>query len=209
VPTAIELGCANLVNACKLPNATAWDPPLTQGVTRTIEVGLCAQPSSDTQWRLGVFRADNRDDLLFVADNQAGFGYFKYFGNTRRQGIEAGSTTRVDIFSLGANLTLLDATYQSNETVNGAANSTNDSGGGLEGNIQITSGNKIPLVPRQLLKLNAGVALTPYLDLNMIGASGSFARGNENNAHQPDGNLYLGPGRSAGYACSIWAPSTW
>ena len=42
------------------------------------------------RWNLGVFRADNRDDILFVADNAAGFGYFKNFGKTRRQGLEAG-----------------------------------------------------------------------------------------------------------------------
>ncbi len=29
--------------------------------------------------------------------------------------------------------------------------------------------------------------------------SGSFARGNENNAHEPDGVYYLGPGSTPGY----------
>ena len=47
------------------------------------------------RWNVGVFRADNRDDILFVADNQAGFGYFKNFGMTRRQGLEAGLSLRV------------------------------------------------------------------------------------------------------------------
>jgi outer membrane receptor protein involved in Fe transport len=27
----------------------------------------------------------------------------------------------------------------------------------------------------------------------------SFARGNENNAHEPDGELYIGPGKTGGY----------
>ena len=30
--------------------------------------------------------------------------------------------------------------------------------------------------------------------------SGSFARGNENNLHEPDGEYYLGPGEAPGYA---------
>ena len=30
--------------------------------------------------------------------------------------------------------------------------------------------------------------------------SGSFARGNENNVHEPDGTYYLGPGEVPGYA---------
>ena len=39
-PTSIELGCADPVQPCKLPNAMAGDPPLNQVVTRTIEGGL-------------------------------------------------------------------------------------------------------------------------------------------------------------------------
>jgi outer membrane receptor protein involved in Fe transport len=34
----------------------------------------------------------------------------------------------------------------------------------------------------------------------MVAISGSYARGNENNQHQPDGNFYLGDGKSGGYA---------
>jgi outer membrane receptor protein involved in Fe transport len=34
----------------------------------------------------------------------------------------------------------------------------------------------------------------------MVSTSGAFARGNENNAHQPDGTNYLGSGQSVGYA---------
>jgi outer membrane receptor protein involved in Fe transport len=38
------------------------------------------------------------------------------------------------------------------------------------------------------------------MNLGMVAVSSSFARGNENNLHQPDGIYYLGPGRSPGYA---------
>jgi outer membrane receptor protein involved in Fe transport len=38
------------------------------------------------------------------------------------------------------------------------------------------------------------------VDLGIVAVSGSYARGNENNLHQPDGVYYLGPGRSHGYA---------
>jgi outer membrane receptor protein involved in Fe transport len=33
----------------------------------------------------------------------------------------------------------------------------------------------------------------------MVAASSSYARGNENNQHQPDGRFYLGEGTSSGY----------
>jgi outer membrane receptor protein involved in Fe transport len=38
------------------------------------------------------------------------------------------------------------------------------------------------------------------LDLDLIGVSSSYARGNENNLHQPDGSYYFGPGAIPGYA---------
>jgi outer membrane receptor protein involved in Fe transport len=36
----------------------------------------------------------NDDDILFVADNAAGFGYFRNVGKTRRQGVELGIDSR-------------------------------------------------------------------------------------------------------------------
>jgi len=58
------------------------------------------------------------------------------------------------------------------------------------------------MIPRHTMKAFADVDLTHLLsvDLDIVSASGSFARGNENNQHQPDGLVYLGPGRAPGYA---------
>ena len=72
---------------------------------------------------------------------------------------------------------------------------------GLEGTISIRPGDKIPLIPRQSLKLFADYAVSPtfMLSVSMLALSSAFARGNENNAHQADGTNYLGPGQSAGY----------
>ncbi len=100
----------------------------------------------------------------------------------------------------------LDATYQSVESVNGTGNSTNDvaAGGapGVEGGtIRIQPGNRIPLIPRHLFKAYADypVSAELALGLNLVVVGSSYARGNENNAHQPDGITYLGAGRSGGY----------
>lgn len=205
-PTAIELGCANPDQPCKLPNAMAGDPPLKQVVTRTLEAGLRGTTANHVQWNAGVFSAQNQDDILFVADNQAGFGYFKNFGKTRRQGLELGLAGNVGKFNLGAQYTWLDATYQSAETVNGTGNSSNSTASagspGLDGTINIQPGDQIPLVPRQMLKLFADYAVSPAFTLNgsMVAVSGSLARGNENNAHQADGRNYFGQGQTAGYA---------
>jgi len=205
-PTAIELGCANPDQPCKLPNAMAGDPPLKQVVTRTVEAGLRGLLAGNLRWNAGVFSAENQNDILFVADNQAGYGYFKNFGKTRRRGLELGLSGELGKLNLGAQYTWLDATYQSAETVNGSGNSSNDAARagnpGLDGTIGIRPGDRIPLIPRQILKLFANYSVSPSFTLSgtVVAVSGSLARGNENNGHQPDGKYYLGPGRSAGYA---------
>src|SRR5262249_8038839 len=138
--------------------------------------------------------------------DQTGFGYFRNFGKTRRQGLELAAQSRFGSLTLNASYTLLDATFQSAEIVNGEGNSSNDASlrgaPGVEGSIEIARGDRIPLVPRHALKLSADVDLTPRIsvDAGVIATSGVYARGNENNAHQPDGVYYLGSGSTDAYA---------
>ncbi|MBW8760868.1 MAG: TonB-dependent receptor, partial [Burkholderiales bacterium] len=217
-PSSIELGCADPANPCKLPNAFAGDPPLKQVVTTTAEAGIHGAAGGPLAWSLGVFRSDNRDDLLFVADDAAGFGYFKNFGKTRRQGVELGlSGQPAKGLTAGANLTFLDATYRSAELVNGASNSSNDAAQagspGVDGNLRIQPGDRIPLVPRHMLKLYADLDLGDAWSFgsDAIAMGRALARGNENGQHRPDGVYYLGPGHSAGYAVlnvnAAWKPA--
>ncbi len=194
-PSAIELGCADPENPCKLPNAMAGDPPLDQVVTKTFEAGIRGVAASLVTWNAGLFRAENRDDILFVADDTSGFGYFRNFGKTRRQGGELGVSAKLAAFDVGANYTFLDATYRSEEEVGGEGNSTNEEGAGFEGTIDVEEGDRIPLTPRHLFKAFASWQVLPQLAINVdsITVAGSFARGNENNAHEPDGEFYVGP----------------
>lgn len=200
-PSAIELGCADPQNPCRLPNAMAGDPPLEQVVTRTFEAGVRGLLSNRLAWNIGLFRADNRDDIMFVADDAAGFGYFKNFGKTRRQGAELGVTGQFGALYAGANYTFLDATYRSEEIVLGEGNSSNEEGPGFEGTIEVESGDRIPLTPRHLFKAFAGWDITQQLSANidLITISSSFARGNENNEHRADNAFYIGPGETGGY----------
>ena len=96
-PTSIELGCADPNQPCKLPNAMAGDPPLDQVVTRTVEAGVRGgtAPGARLSWNAGFFVTRNDQDILFVSSQQTGFGYFKNFGETRRQGIELGVSRQV------------------------------------------------------------------------------------------------------------------
>ena len=207
-PTSIELGCANPDQPCKLPNAMAGDPPLDQVVTRTWEAGIRGGTAAKSRagWNVSVFGAGNDHDILFVSSNQTGFGYFKNFGRTKRQGLEASVNVRAGRVTAGAGYTFLDATYQSSETVSGAGNSTNDVAlagtKGLDGTIQIRPGDRIPLIPQHMLKIFGDVQLSSrlLLDLDLIGISSSFARGNENNLDEPDGSYYVGTGVAPAYA---------
>jgi outer membrane receptor protein involved in Fe transport len=204
-PTSIELGCADPNNPCNLPNALAGDPPLNQVVTRTIEAGVRGGQEGNVNWSVGWFRGENHNDILFVSSPQTGNGYFKNFGQTQRQGVEAHLSGRVGRVTLGGNYTFVRATYQSPETVDGSSNSTNDSASvgapGFDGVIRIQPGDRIPLLPQHLLKVFADIQATSKLsvDLDFVAVSSSYARGNENNLSRPDGIYYLGPGTSPGY----------
>ena len=205
-PTSVELGCADPEVPCKLPNAMAGDPPLEQVVSKTWEGGVRSGSDNRVNWTVGLFRADNRNDILFVTSTQSGFGYFRNFGSTRRQGIELGVNGNIRFLTAGASYTFLDATYQSSETLGGTGNSSNDAAmagvKGLEGVIEIVPGNRIPLLPRHTAKVYTEFQLTKNFSIspNMVAVSTAVARGNENDLHQPDGVVYLGPGKSPGYA---------
>lgn len=207
-PTAIELGCANPLQPCRLPNSMAGDPPLKQVIARTVELGARGVVFGSLQWSTGLFRAENRDDILFVAaPNQTQFGYFKNVGMTRREGLELGLRGTRGRLSAAAQFSVVNATYQTDETLTGTGNSSNSTaasgaGAGLDGAIRIRPGDRIPLVPRQQLKLHTDYVVAPgtSLSANLVAVGSSYARGNENNQHQPDGIMYLGSGRSPGYA---------
>src|SRR5579872_2548466 len=124
-PTAIELGCADPIQPCNLPNALVSDPPLKQVVSRTIEAGVRGSSESRLRWSAGWFRGVNHDDLLFVASQQTGFGYFTNFGETQRQGAEANLSGRIRSLTLGGGYTFVSATYQSSQVVDGGSNSSN------------------------------------------------------------------------------------
>lgn len=201
-PSAIELGCSDPASPCRLPNALAGDPPLRQVVAQSFEARASERGQT---WSLSgsLFRTDASDDILFVTDDPSGFGYFRNFGKTRRQGFEVDGSATFGTLSLSASYTYLDATYRSPEVVGGSANSANDAVGlGFEGSIEIAAGDHIPLIPRHLFKAGAQWAPVPHLsfDLDMIAVSGAYARGNENNLHQPDGVYFLGAGKTDSYA---------
>ncbi len=170
-------------------------------VAKTFEAGIRGGSESKLKWSAGWFRAENTNDILFVASQQTGFGYFVNYGKTRRQGAEISASHDFRWFTIGGNYTFLDATFQSTQLLLATSNSTNDGGLGLEGNVTVTPGDQLPQTPRNIFKayLDAHPIKKLSIDLDFNAVGRSFARGNENNQDQPDGFYYLGPGFSPGY----------
>src|ERR1700733_373020 len=202
-PTAIELGCSNPAAPCGLPNDFASDPDLEQVVARTVELGARGNSADKMlNWSVDVFRTVNSDDIQFVATS-TNQGYFDNVGSTRRQGADFSVSGRLSGLSWGLVYSFVDATFQSNFVVNADSNSTADE----NGNIQVRSGDRIPLIARHTGRLVLDYAAGDRWDVgaNVIASSGVFLHGDENNANQAgavngEGMQVLGSGWISGYA---------
>jgi outer membrane receptor protein involved in Fe transport len=188
-PTAMELTCADPNAPCKLPNAFVSDPPLKAVVARTVELGARGQFGDEGRWSAAVYRTDSHDDLQFIAagNGATNAGYFANVGTTRRQGLELAASARpARGLSLAARLDLLDATYRSSFVEHSPANATADP----DGNILVQPGDRIPGLPRGLLKLRAEVGPPERCSIGATAviASDIRARGDENNA-DPQGRV--------------------
>jgi outer membrane receptor protein involved in Fe transport len=181
-PTAIELTCADPSAPCKLPNNFLSDPPLKKVVARNIEFGLRGKPDPSFEWSAAVFRSQLDDDIQFISSQGGGSnaGYFQNVGSTQRRGIELAASKSWRKFKLTARYTYLDATYESAFTESSPSNSQADA----DGQVQVRPGDRIPGIPQHTLKLRLDYAATERWSVgaNVLYASATYARGDENNA---------------------------
>ncbi len=178
-----------------------------QVVTRNVEAGV--RGASRRQLALER-RACSAPTTVTTScsslDEQTGFGYFKNFGKTRRQGVELDVSGRIGRVQLRRELHVLDATYQSDgdrQRREQQHATTRRGARASKATSTIQPGDRIPLIPRHMLKAFADLAghVEALARRRRAGVRpGSFARGNENNLHEPDGVYYLGPGKTPGYA---------
>ena len=158
-PTPLELGCADPAHPCTIAAFLVSDPPLKQVVSRTVEAGLRGSKELNIGklgWKLGVFRADNRDDILAIPSPVLqGFGYFQNVGSTRRQGIEAQINLASKALQLYASYALVDARFLDTLQVG-----SNSPFADANGNVQIQPGNRIPGIPRNRIKAGIDYSIT-------------------------------------------------
>jgi outer membrane receptor protein involved in Fe transport len=204
-PTSMELGCANPLVPCKLPNAMAGDPPLEKVVAKTFEAGMRGNLSPDVKWSTAVYRTENHNDIQFIAANATGMGYFFNVGKTRRQGLDTNMAGRAGKFSWNAGYSYLKATYQTNGIeFMSEGNSSAD-----EGVITVNKGDRLANLPSHAFKMRMQYAMTPNWTVgsNVNAFSSVYMRGNENNAHDgitpndtDENETINGSGKVKGYA---------
>ena len=162
-PTASEIECSDPLTPCLLPTNLAGDPPtLKLVISHTYELGLRgkipATPATDGEltWNLSVFRTELHDDIYGIATSISS-GFFANIGDTRRQGIEAGLAYRRPGFSVYANYSLVQATFQSAFFTPSPSNPYADAAG----NIHVSPGDRFPGIPENRVKLGADLEIIP------------------------------------------------
>jgi iron complex outermembrane recepter protein len=170
-PTPGELSCANPATPCILDAFLVADPPLKQVVSHTFEAGLrghlnAAAIPGQFLWNLGVYRTNAIDDILLLATQINGFGYFSNVGTTRRQGIEAGLTYSWQKWTVTANYSFLKATFLENLVL-----SSNSPAANANGDIFVQPGDSLPLMPQNRVVLDVEYEAAPHWN---IGADAKF-----------------------------------
>ena len=176
-PTSVELSCANPQSPCALPTGFNGDPDLRAVVARTLEFGGRGQWGATTVWSAAVYAARLSDDIQFIsAPNSTSFGYFANVGSTERRGLELSAQTRLDKLSLAASLGHVNAVYKTGFTTQAGQ--------------EVRSGNTLPGIPRNSLKLRAAYGFSPalHLGVQLIAVSSQVAHGNESNGN-PEGKV--------------------
>ena len=195
-PTPLETNCANPAQPCLLETALISDPPLKQVVARTYEAGgrgTIAMPALGglLGYKADYFHSAASNDIVTQISPITGFGYFANVPGTLRQGVEAELDYAKGAFTFYANYALVDATYQFNGQLSSPNNpnpavANNVAGAGVE---TITSGNHIPGIPRNIVKLGFEYRATPKFligsDIVVVGSQYFIGDDNNLNAKLP------------------------
>ena len=167
-PTAIEMTCANPDSPCALPTGFQGDPDLKAVVATTYELGARSRSDDGLAWNVALYDTRIQNDIQFVSTN-ASQGYFANVGTTERRGLDFGISKKTGPLFLSANYGFVDAIYRSTWT-----NTQGET---------VVSGNVIPGIPRESLKLRGAYEFSPEVmaGVNLLAVSGQYAHGDEGN----------------------------
>jgi iron complex outermembrane receptor protein len=187
-PNPAELSCSGPQSPCTLANFFVGDPPLKQVVARSIEAGLRGKQGR-FGWSFDVFRSNLANDIIFVASTTPGLAYFQNAGATRRQGADLAFTYHTKRLDLWASYSYTDASFQSALTLTSPLNPAANAAG----EIAVRSGDKLPGVPAQIVKLGTEYHLTSKLTLGGTAQaqSGAYLFGDESNQNPTTGSFFF------------------
>ena len=194
-PTAAELGCADPDSPCIIDEFLVADPSLKQVVARTLETGvrgtiaLGREIAGAISWSLGLFRTENSDDIINVASPVANHGYFVNAGETRRQGVEAHAEYHDARWSLHADYSFLDATFQSRLAISSPFNPLADE----DGIVQVHPGDELPSNPQHRFKAGVDYAVTAKwrVGADFVAASSQYLEGDASNGNPKVPGYYV------------------
>lgn len=198
-PTPAELTCSDPAVPCRIPNAFLSDPPLSEVVSRSVELGLRGRrrlmPRGSVEFSVAAFASRNSNDILFIAGSRVGTGFFQNSGVTERLGGEASVAGTVGKVRAFANYQLLRATFEEHLLLPGANNPRAVSSSPGERVIAVEPGDRIPGMPVHSAKL--GLAVEPVkrlvLGVSSLLTSSIYYRGDEANLLEPvPGYVVLG-----------------
>ncbi|HVX57384.1 MAG TPA: TonB-dependent receptor, partial [Candidatus Saccharimonadales bacterium] len=159
-PTAGELSCADPASPCPLGAFLVSDPPLKQVVSHNLEAGARGiwAPASlpgVLDWSVGAYDTNIANDILLLATDINGFGFFQNAGDTRRRGIDARIGYRDDRWKMNFSYSYLAATFRDAETL-----SSNSPAADASGLIHVHPGDRLPLNPANRLTFSIDYAAT-------------------------------------------------
>ena len=182
-PTPAELSCAGPSDACSLANFFVGDPNLKQVVSRSVEAGVRGSVAAfgrvKLSYELGLFHTNLDDDIIFINSAVLNRAYFANVGQTRRQGIDAGVQAKTDRWLGYVDYTYTDATFQTGFS-EGAGNNPDAN---PDGTLTVRSGDRLPGVPANQVKLGVQYKVTPQWTVGATGVyeSGQYLFGDEAN----------------------------
>jgi iron complex outermembrane receptor protein len=175
-PTAGELSCADPASPCLLDTFLVDDPPLKQVVARTVETGL-RDTTDALEWSIGVYRTEVARDILLLATDVNGFGFFTNAGTTRHQGFDVSLGWHDDHWRTAIGYSWLDATFRDALVL-----SSDSPAADANGLIFVSKGDQLPLMPHNRLTLSADYTEGAWTaGANMRWQSSQYLAGDQSN----------------------------
>jgi iron complex outermembrane receptor protein len=176
-PTAGELSCADPASPCLLDTFLVDDPPLKQVVARTYETGLRGHFDEAFDYDVSVYRTEVARDILLLATDVNGFGYFQNAGTTRHQGADASLGWQDGPWNARIAYSYLDVTFRNSEVL-----SSDSPAADADGLIYVFRGDHVPLMPKNRLTLSGEYTAADWrLGADLRWQSSQYLAGDESN----------------------------